>query len=144
MRWGVDVSLWQDEGGLTAAQVYALAAGGCSFAIIRAGQPWRADSQLVRHLTNFGNAQIPVGVYFWGDPTVNALEQIDWYLSICDPWRNQIGCYALDADQLAEHWHCCTQTARDRMRKVVERGQFAAVKVWDAERKMTITVWRRV
>lgn len=50
----------------------------------------------------------------------------------------------VDADQLAEHWHCCTQTARDRMRKVVERGQFAAVKVWDAERKMTITVWRRV
>ena len=103
-RWGVDVSLWQDEGGLSAAQVQALADGGCSFAIIRAGQPWRADDQLARHLDNFGNAGIPVGVYFWGDPLQNANEQIDWYVSICDAWRNQISCYALDAEQWWASW----------------------------------------
>ena len=104
MRWGVDVSLWQDEGGLSASHVNALAAGGCSFAIIRAGQPWLADRQLARHMTNFGNAGIPVGVYFWGDPLQNAVDQIDWYLSITDPWRNQISCYALDAEQWWSSW----------------------------------------
>jgi GH25 family lysozyme M1 (1,4-beta-N-acetylmuramidase) len=104
MHWGVDVSLWQDESELSAAQVNALAAAGCAFAIIRAGQPWRADDQLARHMTNFGNAGIPVGVYLWGDPLQNAVDQIDWYLSITDPWRNQIGCYCLDAEQNWADW----------------------------------------
>jgi len=103
-RWGVDVSLWQDESELSAAQVNALAAAGCSFAIIRAGQPWRADGQMARHMANFGNAGIPVGVYIWGDPTVNAADQIDWAVSLCDPWRSQISCYCLDAEQNWSDW----------------------------------------
>ncbi len=81
------------------------------------------------------------------DPLDAVRDEIAKTLAAIDEWRQQ-GTVELrrlgdvDADQLAEHWHCCPQTSRDRMRKLVETGKFAAVKVFDPKIKRAITIWR--
>ncbi|HQF63785.1 MAG TPA: hypothetical protein PLT26_14900 [Anaerolineaceae bacterium] len=77
-------------------------------------------------------------------------DEIAKTIAAIDEWRQQ-GTVELrqpgdvDAEQLAEHWHCCEQTARDRMKKLVATGErFIAVKVFDPIIKRSITIWRLV
>jgi GH25 family lysozyme M1 (1,4-beta-N-acetylmuramidase) len=102
--WGIDVSRWQDESELSSAQWQALKAGGCAFAVLKAGQTGTIDGQLTRHVQNCNANEIPYGVYLWGDPIQDPVQQANWFVNVANTHAPGHTCLAVDAEQWWADW----------------------------------------